>query len=60
VVGALTYFGEFDLSFIPSGTAGYDDLIVHAERRVIGCELVPIADLADVVRSKTMQDDRKI
>jgi hypothetical protein len=45
--------GEFDLSFIPSGTDGYPDLIQHAERRVIGAELVPIADLADVVRSKT-------
>lgn len=45
--------GEFDLSFVPSGTTGYDDLVTHAERRVIGGELVPIADLADVVRSKT-------
>jgi hypothetical protein len=45
--------GEFDLAFTPSGTAGYDDLVQHSERRVIGSELVPVADLADVVRSKT-------
>jgi hypothetical protein len=45
--------GEFDLAFTPSGTDGYTDLVQHSERRVIGAELAPIADLADVVRSKT-------
>lgn len=46
-------YGEFDLSFVPSGTNGYDDLITNSERRVIGNELVPVADLAVVVRSNT-------
>lgn len=44
--------GEFDLSFVPSGTEGYDDLARHA--RVIESfgQLVPVADLDDVIRSK--------
>jgi hypothetical protein len=51
--------GEFDLSFTPSGTDGYPDLITHAERRVIGAELAPIADLADIIRSKEAADRPK-
>jgi len=44
--------GELDLSFVPSGTGGYDDLITKARIvRVHGVE-APIADLADIIRSK--------
>ena len=45
-------FGEFDISFTPSGTEGYDDL---ARRAVIvehSGHAVPVAHLEDVIRSK--------
>lgn len=44
--------GDLDVTFEPSGTRGYDDLrrdVVHM--RVRGTE-VPVASLADVIRSK--------
>jgi hypothetical protein len=42
----------FDLSFRPSGTQGYEDLNRGAEYRQLGSEVVRLASLADVVRSK--------
>ncbi len=45
-------FGEFDISFVPSGTEGYDDLARHAHIIESHGELVPVADLNDVIRSK--------
>jgi hypothetical protein len=47
-----TPFGEFDLSFVPSGTEGYQDLVRHAHVIDSHGELVPVADLEDVIRSK--------
>ena len=47
-----TAFGEFDLSFIPSGTEGYDDLARHAHVIESYGQFVPVADLDDVIRSK--------
>jgi len=47
-----TPFGEFDLSFVPSGTEGYEDLVRHAHVVDSHGELVPVADLEDVIRSK--------
>jgi hypothetical protein len=44
--------GEFDLSFVPSGTEGYDDLARHAHLLELYGQLVPVADLDDVIRSK--------
>lgn len=44
--------GELDLSFTPSGTSGYDDLVAKARVvRIHGVE-ARIADLADIIRSK--------
>jgi hypothetical protein len=44
--------GPFDLAFMPSGTGGYDDLARRA-RTVLADGLdTPIADLADIIRSK--------
>jgi uncharacterized nucleotidyltransferase DUF6036 len=47
-----TSMGDLDITFQPSGTRGYDDL----RRDVITMEIrgveVPVASLADVVRSK--------
>jgi hypothetical protein len=45
-------FGEFDISFRPSGTEGYDDLVRNALRLTVGDQQMPVASLADVIRSK--------
>lgn len=45
-------FGEFDVSFVPSGTEGYDDLARKALIVESHGESVPVADLDDVIRSK--------
>jgi hypothetical protein len=45
-------FGEFDISFVPSGTEGYDDLARRAQVIESHGEAVPVADLDDVIRSK--------
>ena len=44
--------GPFDLSFTPSGTDGYIDLARNARIVVVEGIETPLADLADVVRSK--------
>ncbi len=47
-----TKFGDLDLSFIPSGTSGFEDLRQHAvTMSLMGCP-VAVASLADVIRSK--------
>jgi hypothetical protein len=45
--------GDFDLSFVPSGTSGFDDLAGGATRIHIGGHDVAVASLDDVIRSKT-------
>jgi hypothetical protein len=48
-----TPHGDLDISFIPSGTRGYDDLKRDAVRLELGPGvLVTVASLADVIRSK--------
>ena len=47
-----TRFGDLDLTFAPTGTGGYPDLIEHASLRRVGDVEVRIASLADVIRSK--------
>lgn len=48
----VTDFGDFDISFVPSGTEGYADLNRYAETaRIHGIE-VRVASLADIIRSK--------
>lgn len=44
--------GEFDITFEPSGTAGYDDLAVNAIHLAVRGQDLPVADLADIIRSK--------
>jgi hypothetical protein len=45
--------GEFDLSFVPSGTEGYDDLVRQALRVAVpGGGHMAVASFADVIRSK--------
>lgn len=45
-------FGELDISFVPTGTEGYDDLARHALIIESHGESVPVADLDDVIKSK--------
>ncbi|MGH2539988.1 MAG: hypothetical protein ACRDGK_05670 [Actinomycetota bacterium] len=48
----VTDFGRLDLTFEPSGTAGYPDLERDTTRlEILGVE-VDVASLADVIRSK--------
>lgn len=54
-----TPHGDIDLAFEPDGTDGYPDLIRAAEAHDIGAVRVLVATLADVIRSKTRQADRK-
>jgi predicted nucleotidyltransferase len=48
----VTDLGNLDITFVPSGTQGYEDLRRDAvSMRVRGVD-VPVASLADVIRSK--------
>ena len=51
--------GDVDLSFVPSGTAGYGDLIANAETFDLDGVRAPTAALADVIRSKKAADRPK-
>ena len=44
--------GPFDISFVPDGTAGFADLAGHARIVVFDGLETPLADLADIIRSK--------
>jgi hypothetical protein len=59
LLNLMTHFGDMDISFYPSGTSGYQDL----ERTKIQYDLegllVPVASLADVIRSKEAADRDK-
>lgn len=48
----VTEFGRVDLTLVPSGTDGYTDLVRDATRIDILGVVVPVASLADVIRSK--------
>jgi hypothetical protein len=48
----VTDFGRLDVTFEPSGTAGYDDLARDAVHLAILGTEVDVASLADVIRSK--------
>jgi hypothetical protein len=47
-----TAHGDLDLTFVPSGTTGYSDLVRDAEEAPFFGVAVRIASLADVIRSK--------
>ncbi len=48
----VTAFGDLDISFVPSGTEGYADLVADAGPIEAYGVVVNIASLADVIRSK--------
>jgi hypothetical protein len=45
-------YGELDISFKPSGTDGYEDLVRNALRLDVRGEQMLVASLADIIRSK--------
>jgi predicted nucleotidyltransferase len=47
-----TKYGDLDLSYVPSGTQGYEDLRRDAHTEKIDGVEVAIASLADIIRSK--------
>ncbi len=48
----ITHAGRLDITFLPSGTSGYEDLARDAVRvRILGVDTA-VASLADVIRSK--------
>lgn len=48
----VTEHGRLDITFVPSGTSGYEDLARDARHLVILGVEVDVASLSDVVRSK--------
>ena len=52
LLNLTTRFGDLALSLRPAGTAGYEDLFQHVEHYDLGGLVVPVAALADVIRSK--------
>lgn len=52
ILNLVTAHGELDLSFQPSGTAGYADLVQKAQAIGIGGHVAQVAALEDVIRSK--------
>lgn len=54
-----TRFGDLDISFVPSGTEGWDDLRPHAIVVDLDGTRVAVASLADIIRSKEAADRPK-
>jgi len=52
VLSLVTDYGELDLSFVPAGTEGYEDLAKRALSVAVKGHTVPIASLEDIIRSK--------
>jgi hypothetical protein len=52
VLNLVTDAGPLDLTVVPAGTTGFDDLVRHAEDLSYRGVLVPTASLEDVARSK--------
>lgn len=48
----VTAAGPLDISFIPDGTSGYDDLFANRVEIAVGERVIPVASLDDVIRSK--------
>ncbi len=52
LLNLTTLFGDFDISFQPSGTSGYEDLCRKKVEYDLEGLVVPVASLEDVIRSK--------
>jgi hypothetical protein len=51
--------GDVDVTFTPTGTAGYDDLVVRASQFDLDGTIAPTAALLDIIRSKTAANGPK-
>lgn len=47
-----TPHGDLDLTFTPSGTTGFDDLVRTAQRRTVHGTEIRVAAIEDIIRSK--------
>jgi hypothetical protein len=52
MLNLVTRYGELDISLEPSGTVGYSDLVQNAVKYDLAGLVVPVAALADIIRSK--------
>ena len=52
LLNLVTRYGDFDLSFVPAGTTGYEDLARRATKVDLEPVIVSVASLEDVIRSK--------
>jgi len=52
MLNLTTRCGNLDVAVQPTGTAGYDGLVARATSFHIGALDVPVAALADIIRSK--------
>jgi len=52
ILNLQTRFGDLDISFLPSGTKGFDELVPRAVGMTIFGSKVAVAALEDVIRSK--------
>lgn len=59
MLNLTTRCGDLDLSFTPAGTQGYDDLVERAVTFNVRELVIPVASLADVIRSKEAADRPK-
>jgi len=59
ILDLSTRHGALDLTFVPSGTQGYADLRRSTEDLDVDGVRVPVASLADVIRSKEAADREK-
>lgn len=58
-----TDLGALDIAFEPAGTEGFDDLIRDAQSREVANVVIPVASLADIIRSKQVANrdkDRRV
>ena len=59
LLNLLTRFGDLDISFQPSGTTGYGELASSVQRFDLEGLMVPVASLADIIRSKESANREK-
>lgn len=59
VLNLVTKHGDLDISLVPSGTDGYEDLITSAVAVDVGSATVWVAALDDVIRSKSAANRAK-
>lgn len=59
IMNLTTRYGDLDITFVPTGTRGYDDLRRQAIELTIHDTRVVVAALADVIRSKEASNREK-